>query len=277
MPEDASEVQPTFLTYGLEDGTEHTVPVATVKDGLRVAIGGVNRRSSVWRATTWKDEVYLTAGGLGQALKFSLHSSGIWRLAYLSAEHAERYGATGLPEYSNDPRLLDRWEAPEPDNGWMHALTVIVPHGHLSDMPEEVENPKKPILLLPEADPGELVALHFAVVRPDEGTITTQGMGLVAAFQLNKTRALVVLASRRAVSEHEQKWFDDIAIAAAAKAAENGIEAFDDPMRIGLFQQADNGNRRVMDLRMPTRERVEAAAKNGLKVNLRYQPPDAPE
>ena len=144
-------------------------------DGWRLAVGSLNGRSSIWRVTAYRNDIYITAGGLGQSIKLSLHESGVWRRAYLSEEHAARAGATGMPEFNNDPRVVDRWEEPEGAAGWMHALTVWVPHGHLTPLPDEVENPKKPITWLAEPDKGQMVGMHFAVVRPDEGVFDTAG------------------------------------------------------------------------------------------------------
>lgn len=132
--------EPLYLTLGAADGSERDLVVPPVGGGLRLSVGSVSRRSSIWRVTAYRNDVYITAGGLGQSMKLSLHESGVWRIAYLSEEHAERVGATGKPEFNHDPRVVDRWEEPEGASGWMHALTVWVPHGHLTPLPDEVES-----------------------------------------------------------------------------------------------------------------------------------------
>jgi hypothetical protein len=206
-------------------------------------------------------------------MKLSLHQSGIWRIAYLSDEHAARAGAAGKPEFDNDPRVVDRWQEPEGAAGWIHAFTVWVPYGHLTPLPDEVENPKKPITWLAEPDEGEMVGIHFAVVRPDEGVFDATGMMLVDGFRLTNKRALIVLTSRRPIEPERARWQRDWSIAALALKQGNHIAHFGDPLRVGLFTRDNDGSRAILDLRSPQREDLERVNREGLTVNMTYSSP----
>jgi len=259
-----------YLTIGLPDGTESRVDLDPPRDGFRLAVGSLNRRSSIWRAWAAGNEVYITVMGLNKTQKLSLHKSGIWRIAYLEGV-AERLDATGKPEFNHDPRVIDRWEAPEGAAGWMHAFTVWVPHGHMTPLLDEVDNPKKPIIWLPEPDEGEAVGIHFAVVRPEEGTFDPAKMIPVAGFSLPNQQALVVLTSRRTHEPGRDQWLRDMAVAGLVLKQGNHVTHFGDPLRVGLFVRDDH-DRGVWDLRAPQREDLERVNREGLTVSKRFTP-----
>jgi hypothetical protein len=263
--------EPLYLSYGLPDGTEHRVSLDPPRDGLRLAVGSLNRRSSIWRAYATRNDVYITAMGLNQSQKLSLHESGTWRMAYLDEGVAERLGATGKPEFNHDPRVIDRWEAPEGAAGWMHAFTVWVPHGHLTPLPDEVDNLKKSIIWLPEPGEGEAVGIHFAVVRPDEGTFDPTKMIPMAGFRLPNQRALIVLTSRRTHEPGRAQWLRDMAVAGLVLKQGNHVTHFGDPLRIGLFAR-DDENRGVWDLRAPQLKDLERVNREGLTVSKAFTP-----
>jgi hypothetical protein len=267
-----SNDEPLCLSLFDVNGNEHVVTISGPGDGMRIAVGSLNRRGSVWRALANRNDVYLSAGGLGQSNKWSLHESGVWRRAYLTPEHAARDGAVGEAQFNHDPRVLDRWDEPEAAAGWMHALTAWVPHGHLTPLPDEVERPRKPITWVAEPEPGEMVGLHFAIVRPDEGIIETGGMAVVDAFRLPDGRAFVALTSRRPVEPSLALWHRDASIAALAMSQGNNIKHFGDPLRVGLFTIDDN-KRAVVDLRAPQLEDIERAIREGMTVEWTYRPP----
>lgn len=271
---ETSDEDPLYLSFGTADGSEHTIRVTAAGPGLRLAVGSLNERSSIWRVTALRNDVYITAAGLGQRIKLSLHESGVWRQAYLTEQLAIEAGAVGKPEFNNDPRVMDRWEEPEGDNGWMHALTVWVPHGHLTPLPDERENAKKPITFLPAPDPEHEVGLHFVIVRPDEGEIDPKGMGLVDGFRLPNKRALMVLTSTRAVHESRAQWMEDMSVAALAVMQGNHIRHFGDPLRVGLFMTGEDGNRSVLDLRAPSKAVLDRVNRTGLTVSTTYRPPE---
>lgn len=269
MPDPAG----TYLTLHQKDGSEVTVTITGAGAGLRVAVGSLHHRSSIWRATANADDIYLTAKGLGQMQKMSFHASGVWRHAFHSERHAAEAGAVGKAEFNNDPRVIDRWEEPEGTNGWMHALTVWVPHGHLSELPNEVENPRKPIQFVPAPCSGEMVGIHFAIVRPDEGFFGLAGMTLVDGFALPSGRALVVLSSRRSMEPTREEWLTKMSVAALALTQPGEIRTRTDPLRIGLFTTADDGHRAIFDLCAPNRQVLEHLQQTGFTVDKTFRPP----
>jgi hypothetical protein len=153
----------------------------------------------------------------------------------------------------------------------MHAFTVWVPHGHMTPLPDEVENPRNPIIWLPEPDEGEAVGIHFVVVRPDEGAFDPAKMILVAGFRLPNQRALIVLASRRTHEPGRDQWLRAMAVYGLVLKQGTHITHFGDPLRIGLFAR-DDETRGVWDLRAPQREDLERVNREGLTVNKKFTP-----
>jgi hypothetical protein len=58
--------EPLYLSVSVPDGAERRLNVAPSGDGLRLAVGSLNRRSSVWRVTANRNDVYITAVGLDE-------------------------------------------------------------------------------------------------------------------------------------------------------------------------------------------------------------------
>ena len=70
-----AEPDSLYLSIGLPDGTERRFNPDPPRDGFRLAVGSVNRRSSIWRVWAAGDEVYITVTGLNKTRKLSLHKS----------------------------------------------------------------------------------------------------------------------------------------------------------------------------------------------------------
>ena len=261
------------LLVGSVDGPELRLTVSDVGDGLRIAVGSLNERASIWRVTASRNDVFIAARGMDRTMKVSLHESGVWRQAYLTPEHAAASGATGLPQFNNDPRVLDRWEQPEGVSGWMHALSVWVPHGHLTPLPDELENPRKPIRWVSGPGPGELVGLHFAMVRPDEGVLRLEGAAVVDGFALPNGRALIVLTSREPIEEARMKWARDMSTALLVMSQGGEVTVTGDPYRMGLFSTVGEDGRRICyDLRAPSLKDLEALRGQTLTVSRTFHP-----
>ncbi len=81
-----TESDSLYLSVGLPDGTERRVNLDPARDGFRLAVGSVNRRSSIWRAWAAGNEVYITVMGLNKTQKLSLHKSGTWRMGWLTSK-----------------------------------------------------------------------------------------------------------------------------------------------------------------------------------------------
>jgi hypothetical protein len=124
-------------------------------------------------------------------------------------------------------------------------VTVWVPYGHLVPS-NDPEDPKKPVTWLPEPQPGEMVGMHFAIVRPDDGALNMPGHLPVCGFRLPNGDAAVVVYTRspvneQALSEHERK-------AAESALAAIGPPPHEDSLRVGVFGHAADGHRFVWDL-----------------------------
>ena len=91
----------TYLLVRMGD-TEQRITVGAAGNGLRIAVGSLNERASIWRVTARQNDVFIAARGMDRMMKVTLHESGVWRQAYLTPEHAEAAGATGLPQFNND-------------------------------------------------------------------------------------------------------------------------------------------------------------------------------
>ncbi len=155
---------------------------------IRWAVGTpAGLRSQSWSlfGATSDDDVYLGPRWQTDAIKLSLHRSGLWRMAWTD-EYAK---SVGLPDDVN--RVLTRWEPPgELRPGWRHAVTVLVtPESLVQQSPERRPNkvafypPPNPdgalwfrILI---GQPGSELAVTSAV---EVGTLRLPSGGMVAVI-----------------------------------------------------------------------------------------------
>jgi hypothetical protein len=138
------------------------VMARTDKDTLRFAVGSpVEYRSAVWRLWAQRNDVYLAARVMHGLIKFSLHQSGKWRVAW-SGE--SRITAQGSPD-----RVEERWERPaEFRLGWTQGPVIIVPctqvkkpFGHVMD------TGRVPILWSPRLKAGHKYHFTILFASPD--------------------------------------------------------------------------------------------------------------
>jgi hypothetical protein len=129
---------------------------------LRFAVGTPSRlRSSVWRLWVYRSEAYLAGRYMGSWLKLSLHSSGIWRLAW--AEELER-------EEAGD-RVLKRWQRP-PDysEGWAKGPSIAVPAPLFPDLLDSADGQNlRDVIWVPEPNPDTSVFLTILIGRSGVG------------------------------------------------------------------------------------------------------------
>lgn len=263
-----------YLTITHPHGTRELVVIAEPGKGMRLAVGSPDRRSSTWRAGANRNDVYITAAGLGQSVKFSLHESGIWRLAFVTEELALNEGALGLPEFNNDPRVLDRWEEPAGNNGWMQALTVWVPHDSVTPLKGAGTSAKKPVTWLRMPAEGEEVGIHFVVVRPHEGILDAPPTRFLGGFRLPNGRAFLALSSTRRLEPSRARWYRDVATHGLISEQEQGrhLDSFGEAFRLGLFGR-ERGVRTVTEIRGPEQDEVERFIREGRTVDMSYTAP----
>jgi len=91
----------------------------TEKNVFRFAVGTPEYiQSSVWRFFVQGNEVYLGVREYLHAIKVSLHSSGIWRIAFV--EKIEK------PDVRTD-RVIVKWQRPaEFINGWTGSVAILI-------------------------------------------------------------------------------------------------------------------------------------------------------
>lgn len=180
---------------------------------LRVAIGTPEAlQSSIWRFWTQKNEVYIAARELARLLKLSLHSSGIWRLAYVSVNKINDQ----LIE-DNDPRVMSRWKKPnEFKPGWTQCLDVIIPtvslRKHFSL--DKVDNPKGNIHWIAKLSNGykQQITLLFA----DSSSrcleeVTQDGDQVLGRFDLEDGRVAWIITRQSKMTEVEQEYVEKYA------------------------------------------------------------------
>lgn len=94
------------------------------KDVIRLAVGHPGAiHSSIWRIWVQGDEIYVAAREYINFIKFSLHSSGIYRFASVKERDLEKPLSS-----DSDPRVMGRWTRPKPfKKGWTQCMDIYVP------------------------------------------------------------------------------------------------------------------------------------------------------
>jgi hypothetical protein len=131
------------------------------KVDLRLAIGAPDGpRSSIWRAYSNKNEVYVSHGGLGGVQKFSFHSSGICRHAYTEQEG---------PAPGFEDRASLKWRrSPAKTDSLVYVLVARFPTDVLSTA---LVKEAKAVTWIPPAPSGQTTFLEFVFTRLDENTM----------------------------------------------------------------------------------------------------------
>jgi hypothetical protein len=189
---------------------------------LRFAVGSPEGpRSSVWRAYSNKNEVYVSQGMLGGVQKFSFHSSGICRLAFTAQEG---------PAKGKSDRISMKWRrvAAPPNESIVYVLSVRFPTDYLSTkLPIE----QKPIVWVPAADGGSATLVEFIFTRMNiETMMEVAKLGnraLISYDQLPNGEAFVV-------SSIHQPWIrEDFFVPGRTKGGDDLVISADDPKETG--------------------------------------------
>lgn len=245
-----SSGKPLYLTYQLPDGTEESHEVNGPPGVFRFALGSHTRRSSVWRVWTNRNaaDFYIGVRSITGVQKYSFHQSGQWHLAYSDADKATQY--TGAPN-----RFIEKWDRPDQSlAGWTRALAIRVPHGALSDVPDEADDDD--VLWLPEAPEGRTAVIGIGVVEPNRGTVDLLGLP-VAGFRLASGDAVIALYMTEPFTDETRQMITEklshLPFPHGASAADIAVMAERaDDLRAGLFGSNDQGSRFVWDLPVRT-------------------------
>lgn len=209
---------------------------------IRVAVGRLGFRSSIWRvwAGPVKIDVYVAARSLGEYQKFSLHESGDWRQQWRTSEHALKY--TGQSR-----RTIDRWARPaEWPGGWTPALSIWVPPGGLSEVPDDRPPKRGGVTYLPEPAPGHALGMHVVLAATDRGYVKTGGTLPVAAFWIASAEVVLLVAERRELTDKDLAWLRGNHEQAVARLPEEQRPKAG--LRVTLHGRDDHGIRWIWDL-----------------------------
>lgn len=223
----------------------HDVPILGIGGTVRVAVGEVGARSSVWRiwANAKTSDVYVAARTVAGEQKFSFHQSGDWRYAW-TYEAAQRN-----PETIGPSRVKDRWRRPDADGaGWTPAMSIWVRHQDVPvDLPDNTK--EDDVIWVPRPPEGYAAGIHLALIAPDGGWeefSAASGYRLLEVLRLANDEALAVWSNMRAVSTDEAALLEEGR--RRAFVALPGLTELTHPgMRIAQFTNSEAGHRMVWD------------------------------
>lgn len=133
---------------------------------LRFAVGNSDEyRSAVWRLWIQGKDVYLAARTSADLIKFSMHRSGIWRLAWTKQ--------SGITALGSSDRVEGRWTRPPQFRvGWTQGPSVVVPSVELARPFKHASTGLGEVVWIPPAGPGSkhhLTVLFEDVQAPAAG------------------------------------------------------------------------------------------------------------
>jgi hypothetical protein len=219
----------SYFRFTDEAGREVGI-VAARRDGgtVRVAVGEVGHRSSIWRiwANKGSSDIYVAAGNIAGIQKYSLHQSGRWRYAF-TAQAADDWIAEG------DDRAIDKWERPSEDEaGWIAAVRIAVRSEDVSEVPNDDTSEGK-VSWVPAPPEGHVASIMITLVTPDTGVEGQIPGKLLDAFVLPNGGGVMISTITSVVTASDQRALD-----AAREAA---LHSFELPqgevpaLRLGVF------------------------------------------
>lgn len=172
----------TFISRNLT-GNETAVELRRPGGELRFSVGRAGEQSGIWKVTA-RASVVVTTRGIAKDAKITLHREGDWWLAFHRKSRAQELtGKFG--------RAAVSWKPPAPNvAGWIHALSVWVPHGELS-RPYDDDDMSGEITWLDAAVPGHRVGIHVVVAKPNQVQGRSDG-AFMDGFTLNDGRLLLI-------------------------------------------------------------------------------------
>lgn len=206
VPEDEDEPVVTFSR-----SADETLAFPTVKAGpktpLRFTVGDPDGRGTVWRlfANPNADDVYLASRHSAGEFKVSFHESGDWRVQTIRPREV-RFKMLNGPQ----GRILMQWWRPDADEaGWTHAVSIVLPSGHLPNVPVK---PSEDIQWIQGPPEGHYVELGIHLVRPGVSGVAFGPMlarlsaidfALVHALRLPGGEVVVVTATTAPIDREE--------------------------------------------------------------------------
>lgn len=174
---------------------------------VRFAAGSpTSLRSCTWMVMggTSDRDVYVTMRSLS-VLKFSLHASQRWRLAYTEVAARQRQFEWSDAPFRNSgegPRVVARLAVPQPADGWQHALQIVITEQGLQTPFRE--KPVKGSTISWWSPPGGEMIRVFTILISEPGVDqvpTFENADAVGAIRLPRSALCVVATSN---SHHPQ-------------------------------------------------------------------------
>lgn len=129
---------------------------------VRVAVGASQSAamSSTWRVWSNNDEVYLAIRSLASIFKTSLHSSGLFRHAFVREQDSEKHQGPGKD------RAVSKWSRPIPqDPSGTLMFQVIIPGLGLEVVPQQVLH--KSTVIVPQYGADDVGYISVSEVAAD--------------------------------------------------------------------------------------------------------------
>ena len=179
---------------------------SSLKKTLRFGVGSPDEyRSAIWRVWVQGNDVYAAARKISALIKFSLHRSGKWRLAWTES--------SGVKSQRSGERAEEKWTRPDPFRpGWTQGPSIIVPHsGVKRPFAHDPEDDLRNILWIPTPAPGARhhVTILFAAsdAPPDSwATITRPDDQRLGVLDLRNGDKILVTQRENPMVAKESTW-----------------------------------------------------------------------
>jgi|SRR4051794_12914373 hypothetical protein len=183
------------------------------RGAVYVAVGRPDALGSpVWKFWVHRDEMYAAAREEGKLYKLSCHSSGIYRLAYIST----REGTAREANPHADPRLLARWSKPPPFRpGWTQCFDLLLPATTIQNrfgLDSTREAPKGEIRWIPHAPEGQFWQLTWLLAdsRQSVADVLAEGDQLMAELPLRTAGSSYLVLRCAAMSPEGRAWIEEV-------------------------------------------------------------------
>lgn len=217
----------------------------TTEKEVRFGLGSPEGQySMLWRAWVQGDEIYLAPRTMARVVKLSLHSSGIWRWAFVGGSATDR-------EIDGD-RAQKKWLKPSPFiPGWVVGPSVMFPYASVEGWGADPVETTKQVSWLEPPTKNHKVTVSLMVAQP----------GVVPGRDLREEKRFPLLAELRlrsggrvwVAARHDRMTFEEIRGVTAVQARKL------DPDVIGhggtaIHTTESNGAPLFVEMRIPKRQ-----------------------
>lgn len=180
---------------------------------IRVAVGTAEAlESSIWRFWVHQSEIYVAARELVRFLKLSIHSSGTWRLAYVSESDIN-----DPLNRDDDPRVVMRWTRPSAFRpGWTQCAEILIPAIPVEDrfsLHPDLQ-PRDPVTWLPGSSTGHKRHLTLVLAADDSlqiEDVLKSGDQVLGSLKLENGQVAWVVSREVAMTPEERGYVEFMA------------------------------------------------------------------